>query len=120
MALKKLKSEEGEYNYYGNVDTIVIPPVPYSTILTTGDTNRINTTRFYPNFEAPQTNMLYASKNKWWNVSDDTQVPDSEGGHAVGDNNNGLRMSRDLIRMKYKSGPHYVFGFTGNNLHRVA
>ena len=101
------------HSYYGNVDTMLAPVAPYGSIFATGDTNTLtgdtNTLRGdnIPTFNS--TNLYIQTK-----YATCVQNSSSASGYLavttdLGDYTGSLRVTKEAIRMKYKSSPHFVF-----------
>lgn len=117
----------GKNSYYGNVDTIVVPPVSYSTLFSYGE--NIYFVEYIKTGTIP-----FDISSKWlWGFCKDTSTSyeDSKSSEFtiqfkgdeytngymthgkeadIGDQSGcvGLRQAKDAIRMKYKSTPHLV------------
>ena len=94
--------ENDSVNYYGNIDTVLIPWLPYvffskSTDSTVDGEDRITTHNVFirSNFDG----LLKHEENS-------SESPFDNG---VGDYYRGLRYSTEGISMKYKSTPHAIF-----------
>ena len=100
------------HSYYGNVDTMLAPVAPYGSIFATGDTNKLNGNNM-PTFNS---NDLYIQTKYATCVKSSTN---NSGYQAVttelGDYTGSLRVTKEAIRMKYKSSPHFVFELNNNN-----
>lgn len=115
MVLTKLQSDSN-YNYYGNVDTLLAPLYQYGMLFSTGDTS-VNINGYYnatfkdpPNaFKRFTTSGAYIATT-WDKLKDDKQ----------GDYTSGLRAARESIRMRYKSTAHLVFSITKDTLETYA
>ena len=79
-------------NYYGNVDTIIIPTKEYSKVVADGTAFNINSLNTVADINIPN----------WVNIHGDVYSQ--------------LVYSRPSIRMKYKSTPHIVIKNNNNNL----
>lgn len=119
-------------NYYGNVDMLLTPPVPYGAVFSTGGSTSLQ--QFSPNSD--KTSYTYTSKQcsfddpseDFWAINksgaarlicnsktlntgtimDPSWALDGTLEEDLGDKNGTLRISRETIRMKYKSTPHAV------------
>lgn len=83
------------HSYYGNVDTMLAPVVPYGSIFA-GGTPTFNSNNLY--ILTKYGACTVDSNNKYQLNSGD-----------IGDYNGSLRVTKEAIRMKYKSSPHFVF-----------
>ena len=108
----------GDINYYGNIDTLLSPMVPYSSIVSTGgDTTSLrdedNGTYSHRIFNAAKSSFWRGRWDCW--EYDGRSSGDSTGYEAqtVGRENRALLISKESIRMKYKSTPHLVIKLSG-------
>lgn len=102
-------------NYYGNIDMLLVPPTAYGCVFNAGTDSTSLTTSGDADF--------YTESSEFWTgrVKSDTSgavnklvtLTDGSlnynvniGDTNIGDDNKALCMSRDTIRMKYKSTPH--------------
>lgn len=101
------------HSYYGNVDTMLAPVVPYGSIFATGDNTATLIGDNIPTFNSDafyiQTKYGTCVENK-----------DKDSGYQAVDTNLGcyvgsLRVTKEAIRMKYKSSPHFVFELNKDN-----
>lgn len=104
--------------YYGNVDTAIAPMMAYGSIFSTG--GKGDTLKHFglkPNFTDTQ---LYFN-TQWgtypYPISHE-EWHDRINGHA-GAEDLKLRVTKETIRMKYKTTPHIMFGLTDTNLEAV-
>lgn len=98
------------HSYYGNVDTMLAPVAPYGSIFATGDTATLkgnNTPTFNSN------NLYIQTKYATCVPSDNTSGYQSVT-TDLGDYTGSLRVTKEAIRMKYKSSPHFVFELNNN------
>lgn len=100
VALTKIPIPEhsvlSNINYYGNIDTLLGTKEAYSQYVVGGVTDDSS----IPNTEGWKKTTFYDSDFK--TVSDIHR--------NIGDYNENLTASKDPVRMKYKSTPHFVFG----------
>lgn len=140
----------GDKTYYGNIDTIISPIKNYSVVFSTGASVNDDGTTFkyhsaHPKNDVPTiTDSKYAflhidyspnfgnsdstslSKPTMKKRTKDSLLPspmvidDKDGGTDIGDNQGNLAVSKEGIRMKYKSTKHIVFslkeGIDGNRV----
>ena len=98
VSLIKLTTPENStlknVNYYGNIDSLLPAKQSYSLYFTGASKTLNGSTETWvnPTFFDTQFNT----------ISDDVK--------ALGDYNDNLKYSKDPVRMKYKSSPHFVFG----------
>lgn len=87
VTLVKVPIGDTTFNYYGNIDTILLAKEEYS--------------------------ILYGHNNKasFYDTSFDEITKDKH----FGDNNDIIVSSKESVRMKYKSSPHLVFSLSSNN-----
>lgn len=105
------------HSYYGNIDTMLAPVVPYGSIFATGETETATLTGDkIPTFNSTD---LYIQTKHATCVS---SVPNSDNPSGyksvsteLGDYTGSLRVTKEAIRMKYKSSPHFVFQLNNNN-----
>lgn len=94
------------HSYYGNVDTMLAPVAPFGSIFATGDTNTLKGNNI-PTFNS--TNLYIQTKYATC-IQNNSKT---SGYQAVttdlGDFTGSLRVTKEAIRMKYKSSPHFVF-----------
>ena len=98
------------HSYYGNVDTMLAPVAPYGSIFATGDTNTIKGDHI-PTFDS---NDLYIQTKYATCVESDSTSGYKSLPTTVGDYMGSLRVTKEAIRMKYKSSPHFVFELNNN------
>lgn len=111
------------HSYYGNVDTMIAPVVPYGSIFETGgnvDTpldphDHIWATLvgyIIPTYDSDasyiQTKYGTCVENK--DKASGYQAVDANLGNYTGS----LRVTKEAVRMKYKSSPHFVFQLNNN------
>lgn len=100
------------HSYYGNVDTMLAPVVPYGSIFATGAHDKLNGDDI-PTFNSTdlfiQTKYGTCVENK--DKASGYQAVDTNLGCYVGS----LRVTKEAIRMKYKSSPHFVFELNKDN-----
>ena len=105
-------------NYYGNIDTLLNAMAPYSSIISTGGRTDYIVDED-ENSVIPMTyahNVFTAAKNTFWKGTWNklemvSRLPNTSTGtdsNGVGKENPSLLLSKDSIRMKYKSVPHLV------------
>lgn len=118
-------------NYYGNVDSVLIPPAQYGVILSNGGgdslrqitykwhmedgelTNKIEVPS-YPMFDDDPSDFWFGHINAYTKLRRGQTMLDPAFSTSqnietgIGDKNGQLKSSRDTIRMKYKSSPHAV------------
>lgn len=101
------------HSYYGNVDTMLAPVVPYGSVFATGSTNSL-TGDVLPTFDSSdlfiQTKDSTCIKSTTNNKSGYQKVTTD-----LGDYTGSLRVTKEAIRMKYKSSPHFVFQLLNDN-----
>lgn len=98
-------------SYYGNVDTMLAPVVPYGSIFATGNTGTLrgnNIPTFNSNDLYIQTKYATCIENT--NNTSGYQTVDTNTGDYTGS----LRVTKEAVRMKYKSSPHFVFELNKN------
>jgi len=113
-------------NYYGNVDMLLTPPVPYGSVFSGGGSTDL--TYWNPISGVPegkrQCEFDDDSRLWFWGtlqqgtcriLSEDMLDPkwgvfqdDESTNYNIGDKYGALRLSRETVRMKYKSTPHAV------------
>lgn len=98
------------HSYYGNVDTMLAPVAPYGSIFATGDTNTLRGDNI-PTFNS--TNLYIQTKYATCVPSNNTSGYQSVT-TDLGDYTGSLRVTKEAIRMKYKSSPHFVFELNNN------
>ena len=98
------------HSYYGNVDTMLAPVAPYGSIFATGDTNTLRGNNI-PTFNSTDLYIQtkYATCIKSNNTSGYQAITTD-----LGDYTGSLRVTKEAIRMKYKSSPHFVFELNNN------
>lgn len=98
------------HSYYGNVDTMLAPVAPYGSIFATGDTNTLKGDNI-PTFNSTDLYIQtkYATCIKSNNTSGYQAITTD-----LGDYTGSLRVTKEAIRMKYKSSPHFVFELNNN------
>lgn len=116
--LVRVRDSNNDYNYLGSVDQLVVPIVKYSTIFSSGSNQGVVGIEDYPQFQDVNDKLYYFAEDGFHKVSDDLYL----GKYGPGDSNKhrALRVSRDLVRIKYKSTPHLIFGFKNNDLQTIA
>ena len=103
----KIKVGIESKNYYGNIDTMLNSDSPYSSVFTFNPDPhlfRLDNTYIYssPGIFGYNTGGIYS-------LTEDRVLEGlSSFYNAVGDHDKSLRISKDPIRMKYKSSPHIV------------
>ena len=116
--LIRLEDSNTDYNYLGSVDQLVVPIIKYSTIFSSGSTSGVELIQDFPYFQDVNSKLYYFQNDGIHRIDNDSLVT----GDGPGDSNahRALRVSRDLVRIKYKSTPHLVFGFKNNDLQTIA
>lgn len=133
FSLKYFNSEEVSLlqvknnNYYGNIDMLLIPPTVYGVVFSTGGTD---------DFEATSQSKFTDTADKFFvgnrdsfSMIDGSNLPEYNDFHFSvnkpnpGDIDTNVRVTNDVIRMKYKSTPHAIIALneelqpmTGNQL----
>ena len=110
----------GDVNYYGDIDTLLSPMVPYSSIISTGE-NISSLRKEDNNTDGHSRKLFTSSSTKFWRGTWDEweyvgrHAGDSDGyeNNTVGLENRSLLISKESIRMKYKSTPHLVIKLNG-------
>lgn len=101
------------HSYYGNVDTMLAPVAPYGSIFAAGSTSSITDSSPLPTFNS--TNLLMITKYGTVYSSGATSGYSKIKNQDVGDDVSSLKATKEAIRMKYKSSPHFVFQLNNNN-----
>lgn len=94
------------HSYYGNVDTMLAPVAPYGSIFATGDTNTLRGNGI-PTYNS--TDLFIQTKNATCIKSNTSTSGYQAVDTNTGDYTGSLRVTKEAIRMKYKSSPHFVF-----------
>ncbi len=110
----------GDVNYYGDIDTLLSPMVPYSSIISTGE-NISSLRKEDTDSDGHSRKLFTSSSTKFWKGTWDEweyvgrHAGDSDGyeNNTVGLENRSLLISKESIRMKYKSTPHLVIKLNG-------
>lgn len=101
------------HSYYGNVDTMLAPVAPYGSIFASGSARHITDSTPLPNFNS--TNLLMITKYGTVCPASSTSGYAKIRNQDVGDDVSSLKATKEAIRMKYKSSPHFVFQLNNSN-----
>jgi hypothetical protein len=108
----------GDKIYYGNVDTIVTPVYPYGSVFSTGGSeSTLWDFNQKPSFE--DTQLFFSTKNGIYPYPESPQEWYGKASDHIGKEDTKLRVTKENIRMKYKTTAHVVFSLKETNLEEI-